>query len=430
MKIVLVSLNYAPELTGIGRYNTEMVQWFVGRGHSVRVIVAPPYYPAWKVPETHCWWQFRREEIDGATIVRCPTWVPSRPNGWRRIVHLASFAVSSSLALAASVRWRPDVVLVTQPPIIATPAVIAFSALTGARSWMHVQDLEIAAAFGLGYASNGVFRRVVLGIERAVLRRFDVVSTISISMRTRLAEQLPENRSVEIARNWVDLDAIRPVDSSGLRSSLGIHPDAIVCLYSGSMAAKQGLDILASAAHALKDRNDLYFVFCGNGAMRPALEQDASGMERVRFMNLQPEGQLAELLSLADIHLLPQRAEIDGLAMPSKLSGMFASARPVVATAVASSELAKVVTGRGTVVPPGDIVAFALAISELADDPAKRAAYGQAGRAYAERALNKNVVLADMFRALLGGVEEDEAVSTGDGDVAVPAPATTREQTL
>ena len=430
MRIILCSLNYTPELTGIGRYNTEMVQWMVRNGHSVRVVVAPPYYPAWKVPPSHRWWQYRHETIDGASVLRCPTWVPARPNGWRRLVHLATFAVSSTLALAWSVRWRPDVVLVTEPPLVGAPGVIALSAVTGARSWLHVQDLEIDAGFGLGFMSSGLLRRIVLGVERALLDRFDVVTTISTSMRAKLAARLPESRSPAIMRNWVDLDTIRPVDASGLRRLLGIPESAIVCLYSGSMAAKQGLDILASVARALDDRHDLHFVFCGNGAMRAALEQAASGLERVRFLDLQPDDRVAALLSMADIHLLPQRAEIDGLAMPSKLSGMFASARPVVATAVASSELAQVVTGRGIVVPPGDVDAFVRAIAELADDPVKRMVCGRAGRAYAERYLDKEVVLREMFRVLLGGVSGDEVATAGDPDVAAPAPAVTRERVL
>lgn len=49
MKILVYGINYSPELTGIGKYTGEMVEWMASQGHDVRVITAPPYYPEWKV---------------------------------------------------------------------------------------------------------------------------------------------------------------------------------------------------------------------------------------------------------------------------------------------------------------------------------------------------------------------------------------------
>lgn len=53
MKILVYGINYSPELTGIGKYTGEMVEWMASQGHDVRVITAPPYYPEWKVGERY-----------------------------------------------------------------------------------------------------------------------------------------------------------------------------------------------------------------------------------------------------------------------------------------------------------------------------------------------------------------------------------------
>ena len=53
MKILVYGINYSPELTGIGKYTGEMVEWLVAQGHEVRVITAPPYYPQWQVGGTN-----------------------------------------------------------------------------------------------------------------------------------------------------------------------------------------------------------------------------------------------------------------------------------------------------------------------------------------------------------------------------------------
>lgn len=79
----------------------------------------------------------------------------------------------------------------------------------------------------------------------------------------------------------------------------------MVALYSGNMGAKQGLEILAEAARCLQDAGNVRFVFCGNGVGRPTLEAACAGLPNVQFLDLQPLERLGELLTLADIHLLP-----------------------------------------------------------------------------------------------------------------------------
>ncbi len=100
MKILVYGINYSPELTGIGKYTGEMVEWMASQGHDVRVITAPPYYPEWKVGERYSSWRYRREE-GAATVWRCPLYVPKQPSTLKRLIHLGSFALSSFFPLMA-----------------------------------------------------------------------------------------------------------------------------------------------------------------------------------------------------------------------------------------------------------------------------------------------------------------------------------------
>ena len=119
------------------------------------------------------------------------------------------------------------------------------------------------------------------------------------------------------------------------------------------MGAKQGLELLAEMALMLKDQPGLEFVFCGNGAGRAELVKRCESMANVRFLDLQPVERLGDLLGLADIHLLPQRADAADLVMPSKLTGMLSSGRPVVAGARPETELGKVTAECGIAVRAG-----------------------------------------------------------------------------
>ena len=159
-----------------------------------------------------------------------------------------------------------------------------------------------------------------------------------------------------------------------------------MALYSGNIARKQGIEILIDAARLLAHRDDIMFVICGEGPNRAALAERAAGLGNVQLHDLQPAERMGAMLAMADLHLLPQIAGAADLVLPSKLTNMLASGRPVVATTEAGTGLYAEVDGCGLVVDPGDAAGLARAIEQLADDPALRAELGQAA---AERAVER-----------------------------------------
>ncbi|NEX62721.1 glycosyltransferase WbuB [Noviherbaspirillum galbum] len=411
MKILLYGINFAPELTGIGKYTGEMAAWLAQAGHDVRVVTAPPYYPNWEIPKGYSALLYKHERWGGARVWRAPLWVPRQPSGGKRLLHLASFAIASLPVVARQLLWRPDVVWVVEPPLACAPAALCLAKLTRARAWLHIQDYEVDAAFALGLLKGSLARRMVLGIERWLMRRFDQVSTISDSMMKHALDKGVEAERLVHCPNWIDLSHIYPLDGpSSYRSELGIADNTIVALYSGNMGNKQGLEILADAARRLADEPRIMFVFCGNGAGRSKLEEQTAGLRNVRFLDLQPFERLNDLLGLADIHLLPQRADAADLVMPSKLTGMLASGRAVVATAHADTELGRVVSKCSVITAPGDADAFAGAVRDLAHDRERRHALGKAGREYAETKLNIRNILRE-FEDLLKQDPSEAGVS-------------------
>lgn len=413
MKILIYGIKYAPELSGTGRYTAEMAEALAAAGHTVEVVCAPPYYPAWRVADGYAGARYARETRSGVRVSRAPLWVPARPSGKTRLVHLASFALSSLPLLARYAFWRPDVVFAVAPALICAPAAWALARVTGARAWLHLQDYEVDAAFELGILKRGAAAHLAYALERMLLARFDVVSTISGRMLVRALGKGVDSARLFHLPNWVDTRTIFPLaHASDYRRQLGIPAGASVVLYSGNMGAKQGLDVLADAAQALAARADIHFVFCGDGPARAALAARCEALPTCRFLPLQPAERLNELLNAADIHVLPQRADAADLVMPSKLTGMLASGRAIVAMASPGTELFETVAGRGVTVPPGDAAALAHALASLADAPALRASLGRAAREYAVGHLAPDVVFAMLdarLRKLCGAAERAAA---------------------
>jgi colanic acid biosynthesis glycosyl transferase WcaI len=398
---LILGINYLPEMVGIGPYTAGMAQFLVGLGHSVTVVCAKPYYPQWKVDAAYVGGGQRVTNEHGVRVVRVPTYVPSSPDGKRRLAHHMSFAARAQLAMISETRRsRPDVVIGIAPSLISIAAARTAARRTGAKLWLHIQDFEVEAAFATGLLKD---RGLLAGIARRFevwAMKADIVSTISPQMCEKLIEKgIPAEHIVEF-RNWADVNDITPLQRpSPYRSEWNIDRK-YVALYSGNIANKQGIGIVVEAARSLLHRKDLCFVLCGNGPNRAELVKQSIGLDNIHFHDLQPKEKLSDLLGLATLHLLPQIAEAADLVLPSKLTNMLSSGRPVVATASVGTGIATEIDGCGLITPPGDTGAFAGAIEVLLDDLDLRERTGKMARVRAVDRWSKSTILTNFERKI------------------------------
>ncbi len=408
MRILIYGINFAPELTGIGKYSGEMAAFLADKGHEVHMITAPPYYPYWRIQPGYSGWKYGKEIWQGVAVYRCPLWLPGggrragRINGLQRVIHLSSFALSSLPVVLSQVHWRPERVVVVAPSVFNAPWAALAARLAKGKSWLHIQDFELDAALRMKlFPGLGLIFHLGFKAESWLYRSFDHVSTISNRMVERLKTKGVDPKKVTLFPNWVDTQQIFPLsDYNDLRKELLLGENDQVILYSGNMGQKQGLEILVEAARQLRNESRIIFVLCGEGAVKAELEDRARGLANVRFIPLQPLGRLNELLNLAAIHVIPQSASAADLVMPSKLGGILASGRPVIVTAVEGTELANVVSPLGRVIPPGQADCLADAIRELARQPELRARLGKLGRAFVETTWAKETVLERFLQVL------------------------------
>lgn len=405
MRIVIYGINYSPELTGVGKYSGEMAEWLTSRGHEVHVVTAPPYYPQWRIGDgySNIWSKDKNKSHEptlnnsnGVSVYRCPLWVPIRPSGYKRLFHLASFALSSFPVMLLQVLWRPHVVIVVEPSLLCSPCALLLARLVKGRAWLHVQDFELDAALDLGLIQVGLLRKWLLSIEQWLMKKFDRVSTISLRMLDKVVTKGVARSQSVLFLNWVDCSKVYPLTHvSPLRDTLGIASNEIVLLYSGNMGQKQGLEMIIFAARLLQSDTRLRFVMCGNGSAYESLRTMANDLVNIIWIPLQPVDQLNILLNAADIHLLPQTSDVADLVMPSKLTGILASGRPVIATANEGTEVWSVVQGHGISTRPGDVGAFVAAITKLAADELLRKEQGDSARRYAKENLDRASVLCE-----------------------------------
>ncbi len=400
MRLLFLGINYSPELTGIGKYSGEMAPWLAeSSGHDVRVIAAPPYYPAWKLGRGYSALRFMRERISGVDVIRCPLYVPSALNTVKRIIHLMSFSLSSALALAGQILWRPQVVIVVVPAFFCAPFAWIFSRICGARCVIHIQDYELDAMLGLGMGRSGFMASFAARTERFILRRFDRVSTISRSMMSKAEEKGVDAEKIVFFPNWVDTDFITPqADKSRFRETWGISPQQKVVLYSGNIGAKQGLELVLEAAAAMQEEgtSNVLFVVVGQGAYRSTLESMAEALQltNIQYHDLVAYEDLPDLMVMPDVHLVVQRCGAADVVLPSKLTGILSAGGHALITAEPHTELGLLCAnfpGIAECVEPENLAEFLKGLKNLLAKDARQ--YNTVAREYALRFLNRGAVL-------------------------------------
>ncbi len=404
MRILIYGINYAPELTGIGKYTGEMGAWLAKNGHTVDVITATPYYPMWKAQEGYSnrWW--RTETRDGARIFRCPLYIPANVTSSKRILHEFSFvAAMIPVWFKTLFQKKRDIVIVISPPFHLGMLPLLYARVKGAKLITHIQDLQVDAAKDLGMIKNKRFLNIMFGMEKFILQRSNAISTISPGMQKKIESKGIASSRIIMFPNWVDEHAITPLSKSqSLREAFGLSSSDKVVLYSGNVGEKQGLEIILTVAKQFINRPEIHFVITGNGGGKEKLMAGAreAGLTNVHFFPLQPYEKLSALLATADVHLVLQKKSATDLVMPSKLVSILAAGGLAIVTALPGSTLYQVIDEHqaGILIEPENATALQAGIEKALAGNMEQ--YKTNARRYAEQFLSKENIMKQWEAAL------------------------------
>lgn len=336
--VVIIGINYYPEDTAIGLYTTQKAEFLTEKGFDVTVITGFPYYPQWKIRADYKnKASLLKETINGVKVLRSKQYVPSNPTFIKRIIHLISFTFGNFINLFRIA--KPDIVISIIP--FTTSALLGWFLKIRYKTklWVHIQDFEFDAALdsGLLKGNSKTIFKLFLWIEKMVLSKADVVSTISFGMLKRL-EQKTNVQSYYLP-NWIDISLFTTKNENK-------HPyfssKKFSILYSGNIGAKQDWALFLDLLKNLEFVNDIEVILVGEGAEKDNVLSELSQYTFVKHYNLVPYEELPLLLDSTDIHILFQKQNVIDTVMPSKLIGMMASAKPSIVTGNEKSEVAKV----------------------------------------------------------------------------------------
>lgn len=409
-RVLLIGGNFYPELTGIGKYNGEMIDWLAAQGYECTVITSYPYYPHWKIqqpyPRQPLW--FTKEVRTGGEhsapvhIYRCPHYVPNNPTGAKRMLLDFSFCLSAFLiVLKLLFQKRYSYVICVAPSFQIGLLAILFQKIRGTKFLYHIQDLQIDAARDLKMIKSKAVTGILFKVEKLILKQADVVSSISSGMIEKIKDKC--HKDVVLFPNWVNTKLFYPLaEKEKLKEEYGFGASDKIILYSGAIGEKQGLESILYAAKSLQHLSHVKFVICGSGPYQKRLQdlKKYLQVDNVIFMPLQPVEKLNLFLNMADLHLVIQKAKASDLVMPSKLSTIFSIGGAAIVTAPAHSCLYRTIATHniGILVEPEDQLALTAAIG-MAIEESNEIIHRNA-RNYAKRFLCIDSVLTDFSNHL------------------------------
>jgi colanic acid biosynthesis glycosyl transferase WcaI len=403
LRLAVLCPHFAPDTAPTGDVMTRIVLELAALGHELHVVTSLPWYRAHRIEDGWTGRKVRRETTEWGTITR----VDPFPGGDKRnlVRRALGFVGFSALTGALSLRGgRVDAVIAMSPPLTLGLTGWVTHLVRRGPLVFNIQDVFPDAAVRTGAITNTKVIALGSWLERVSYHRSAAVTVLSDDLRANVAGKMRPSRRhrVHVIPNFVDTVAIHPADRrSPLRAELGIGEQPVV-LYAGNVGFSQSLELLLAAARELPE---VAFVIAGDGAARVSLGEQAAGLANVHFLPYQPRERLVDLLAMGDVHVVPLKAGLGNVSVPSKTYSILAAGRPVLASIDPGTEVTRMVaaSGAGRCVPPDEPTAFVAALRDMLDDPAALAEQGAAGRRWVEAAASPRAVAVayqDLVRSL------------------------------
>lgn len=326
-----------------------------------------------------------REVYQGVEIRRGGLKIDAKRSLAHRALAYSSFLLWLSFYLIFKTPSHHRVLVVTNPPF--APLIVWICARlrslwgTSYRYVALLHDLYPDGLVALDKArSDGWWVRVWMRLNRAALGRADRVITLGRDMSRHCHDvyQVPQERLTCITNwspvEWREEQRCSPEETQ-LFKSLPEHArrsGVLLVQYSGNMGLWHNIDELVRAADLLRDE-PIHFVMIGEGRRKAAaLELSKSlDLKNMTWLPFQPLESLTDSLQCAHLSLVSQRPEVLGIMVPSKLYGVLASGRGVLAQAPSESEVAYTLTERacGVVLNTPDASSLAAQLRNLARQP-------------------------------------------------------------
>ena len=238
MKILVSSINFFPDHSGIALYSTDLAVFFAEQGHEVTMVTGFSYYPKWEKRPEDRKRLFQCDQYKGVKVLRGYLYVPKRVTTIKRILHELSFVFFAFINFFRA--GRQDCIVILSPPLLLGLVGVMFKWLWGAQFVFHIQDLQPDAALSLGMVKPGLLIRTLQHIELFIYKHSSWLATLTRGMRERLLEKGVPPEKMEFYPDWINVEEASSRQTPG--RFVAKHPELkgkFLVAYAGNLGIKQ-----------------------------------------------------------------------------------------------------------------------------------------------------------------------------------------------
>jgi colanic acid biosynthesis glycosyl transferase WcaI len=367
VRVLLLNLYYPPDTSATAKVAAAFVEPLAAK-HDVSIVCGRPSYDP---TERRFWRLWQQERANNVRVIRVGSTDYPRTQMVRRVLNYLTYV---ALCIPRALLIPCDVILaMTDPPFQGI--VGAFVALLKRKPYVYnIRDLYPDMAVGASIVAPGLLVRLWEQLHRWALRRATRIIVLGEDMRARIMSKGIQPERIATVRDGTELPpngAVMPaalVDPDVVRAIRG--ESKFVLLHAGNLGFYGAWTTLLSAARELAG-DGVSLVFVGDGAQRVQLESESAGASNIRFLPFFPASKIPSVLAAPDMHVITVRRGLEGVVVPSKLYGILAAGRPILAVAPAETDAASLGTrsGFGISADPDNPEAMVAAVRALLHQP-------------------------------------------------------------
>jgi colanic acid biosynthesis glycosyl transferase WcaI len=379
VRILLLNLYYPPDTSATAKMAHSVAE-ALSISHEVTVLCGRPSYDP---TERRSWRPYQTEISGRVRIVRVGSTDFPRLDMKKRVVNYLSYV---ALVIPRAAFARCDAVMAMTDPPFQGIVGATVGLLKGRPFVYNIRDMYPDMAVGGSIVEPGWLARIWEKLHRWALRRAKRVIVLGEDMRARIVGKGVDPARVLVVRDGTEILPLnRPVpaaDPEVIRTIRGSY--SFVLVHAGNLGFYGAWNTLVAAARGLA-KEGVGLVFVGDGAQRSQIEAAAAGSGNIRFLDFFPANKILSVLAAADAHVITVKRGLEGVVVPSKMYGILAAGKPIVAVAPEETDVVSlgVRCGFAIAADPDRPEEVASVVRELASDSTKLKAMGEAARAAA-----------------------------------------------
>ncbi|OJW78692.1 MAG: hypothetical protein BGO69_01290 [Bacteroidetes bacterium 46-16] len=319
-KITIICISYPPEKGAAPTRIYNLAAMLRDHGHEVEVVTAMPNYPLGRIFPDFRGKLVQKERNNSINITRLWIYPSNSKKPVVRIASMLSYTISLYiLGLPYLFVKRPDMVIVSSPPLLSGYAGIIISRIAGAKTVLNVSDLWPLSALELQAIKKGAFYKFLEWIEKRMYRLADAYIGQSMEILDHIKQLQPKPKKQFLYRNLQETSRYIHKPRPEGRKKI---------VYAGLLGIAQGLyDVCTNIDFGALN---VEFHIYGDGYEKEKIQQliAAQPQRNIFYHESIPAAEVPRMLSDYHATMVPLRTHIHG-AVPSKIFMAMSNAIPV-----------------------------------------------------------------------------------------------------